>query len=1191
MRKWWMKTVLLLMMVSALFSCFAMEPARAAGLEVFSYMKTYTEGENLEILWYAVDGADHYDCTIKCGSTYLRNRSRTDSYYACYLDGSRVTAGSYKVWVGAIDADGNTIADNIIYFTVNEKDECEHCWDEDTGCCSWCDQECPHNNGYYEVEYDSIGKSISSTKHEITETYRQECKICRYVVKKGLKRTTTGKHSFDSNGDCKLCDYRAACTHSEKELVPHEPTYTQYNETYHKKKVISDLVCANANCGKVIAYGDDVKTTTQKHTMIDDRCKYCGYTVEYENVEVTLSRDNSTGYIGQSIGATASAKGGTGNYSYAWYVYCDGAEVYSTTSWDKRGTYSPAKAGTYTFKVYVTDRNNGDSASATSGSITVTAAPCSHTKTSEVYKAGADTYIKLSDSKHTVEQYYDVVCNDCGKVINTFKRSSSQDHTYSGSNCTRCGSAKPETPCAHPSMSSSEMKRTPRKTESDAYHYVDIIWKDVCASCKITLNTTRKTTEREDHTYVGNTCSSCGYIRIVKCDHADKKRESLGSTTVKADDQRHVVTTAYRVTCASCGDVLNSRLEEEAYFAHTFENGQCRYCDAVEVVSEPVTPAPVTPAPVTPAPENVVCKVHGAAHVLDYTGYEAAHPHKVFRRCDCGYASYTGENRPVATCHTCFPVTPTPEPTVVPQLPMPMGPQYVEQKDPYQDALKEFGKASENSDTEAGDAINRLTGWYTNDMFEESMDIAYQNASNGVTAYFKALYRTGTDLIGTVEGIIDNSTNDVADRETQQFLVDLLKNMLAEKPSNFSESDAHDVMMKTTEVVNMLDSFNDNVIYSDETITALVDSLAVADPKQQELIFSWVSSRPDYKKLQVSGGAMDFAGDAASFLLDGVDIYLEHKEEYAHLLALTVQYEENMKLLDDIIAVSGENSSLGRACLTVQGEMTDALNDVYGVSDSSKIRLADSAVRTGVSAMGTALGSSPAGGVVNAVLLAGDIGSMITPNTAARADLEDELVMLLLIDGHMDHVARQAVGTDSAYAVMSLYVDYLRYGTEVGLAYEQAYNGTVTGTIKNFFTGRNKEIKGIESDFKVDIDALNRIDQELQDAFEDIYASQKYEVDANAINPATRLPYGWEAYLPTNQAPQATKEPAAPSKTYVVTTDRAILRFGPEINSEYALTVNAGTRLEYLGTAGSWYKVLDPQGRTVYVTMSKAVLE
>lgn len=126
MRKWWMKTVLLLMMVSALFSCFAMEPARAAGLEVFSYMKTYTEGENLEILWYAVDGADHYDCTIKCGSTYLRNRSRTDSYYACYLDGSRVTAGSYKVWVGAIDADGNTIADNIIYFTVNEKDECEH---------------------------------------------------------------------------------------------------------------------------------------------------------------------------------------------------------------------------------------------------------------------------------------------------------------------------------------------------------------------------------------------------------------------------------------------------------------------------------------------------------------------------------------------------------------------------------------------------------------------------------------------------------------------------------------------------------------------------------------------------------------------------------------------------------------------------------------------------------------------------------------------------------------------------------------------------------------------------------------------------------------------------------------------------------------------------------------------------------
>ena len=56
----------------------------------------------------------------------------------------------------------------------------------------------------------------------------------------------------------------------------------------------------------------------------------------------------------------------------------------------------------------------------------------------------------------------------------------------------------------------------------------------------------------------------------------------------------------------------------------------------------PVTPPPVTEAPVTPVPEDVVCTAHGAEHVYDYTGYEAAHPHKIFKRCDCGATYYTG---------------------------------------------------------------------------------------------------------------------------------------------------------------------------------------------------------------------------------------------------------------------------------------------------------------------------------------------------------------------------------------------------------------------------------------------------------------------------------------------------------------------------------------------------------------------
>lgn len=616
MMKFWKKTAILLLLTIMVCCCVTTAMARES-LSVFSYMKTYTEGEDLQILWYTVSGADHYECTIKCGSTYLRNRSRTEDYYACYLDGSRVKAGSYKVWVGAIDANGNTIADGIIYFTVNEKDDCNHRWDEDTGACTRCDAECPHNTGYYEVEDKSTGKSISSTKHEITDTYHQECKTCRYVIKSGLKKTYTEKHSFDSNGDCKLCNYRAACTHSKKELVPHDPTYTQYDATYHKKKVVSDLVCASANCGKVIAYSDDVSVVKEKHTMSGDKCRYCGYTVEYEDVTVSVARDSSTGYVGQSIGATCTPKGGTGSYAYAWYVYCNGTEVYSTTSWDKRGTYSPTQEGTYTFKVYVTDRKNGDSANATSGTIKVTKPACTHANTSEVRKTGADTYSKLSDSKHTVYISYDVVCDACGKVVNTIKRSSTEDHTYSGSNCSRCGAAKPAQACTHEKKTSTETSRSARKTESDTYHYVDITWKDVCASCKTTLNTTRKTTEREEHAYSGNTCTKCGYIRVVKCDHANKIRQSQGSVTVKADDKRHVVTTTYRVTCADCGELLNAGLKEDAYFAHTMENGKCLYCTHTAPVAPP---AACTHEKTTSASQGSVTRQYDAQrHVVTTT--------------------------------------------------------------------------------------------------------------------------------------------------------------------------------------------------------------------------------------------------------------------------------------------------------------------------------------------------------------------------------------------------------------------------------------------------------------------------------------------------------------------------------------------------------------------------------------------
>ncbi|MBQ2964196.1 MAG: InlB B-repeat-containing protein [Clostridia bacterium] len=44
-------------------------------------------------------------------------------------------------------------------------------------------------------------------------------------------------------------------------------------------------------------------------------------------------------------------------------------------------------------------------------------------------------------------------------------------------------------------------------------------------------------------------------------------------------------------------------------------------------------------------------------HVHDYVaeGYEQVHPHKVFRKCECGDWYYTGATKPLSTCTTCNP--------------------------------------------------------------------------------------------------------------------------------------------------------------------------------------------------------------------------------------------------------------------------------------------------------------------------------------------------------------------------------------------------------------------------------------------------------------------------------------------------------------------------------------------------------
>lgn len=45
----------------------------------------------------------------------------------------------------------------------------------------------------------------------------------------------------------------------------------------------------------------------------------------------------------------------------------------------------------------------------------------------------------------------------------------------------------------------------------------------------------------------------------------------------------------------------------------------------------------------------------GHTHSYTITGYEAAHPHRQYRKCNCGASYYTGATQKVSSCKTCYP--------------------------------------------------------------------------------------------------------------------------------------------------------------------------------------------------------------------------------------------------------------------------------------------------------------------------------------------------------------------------------------------------------------------------------------------------------------------------------------------------------------------------------------------------------
>ena len=125
-------------------------------------------------------------------------------------------------------------------------------------------------------------KKHDGSYHAVVTTYKVTCAnaSCGQVLNSSRAETTYEKHAF--NGlTCTACGYRKACSH------PHESKASQGATTYeiadtkqHYAVTVYTLTCKD--CG-VILDGSRTERIPFNHTMVDGRCRHCGYQAAAES--------------------------------------------------------------------------------------------------------------------------------------------------------------------------------------------------------------------------------------------------------------------------------------------------------------------------------------------------------------------------------------------------------------------------------------------------------------------------------------------------------------------------------------------------------------------------------------------------------------------------------------------------------------------------------------------------------------------------------------------------------------------------------------------------------------------------------------------------------------------------------------------------------------------------------------------
>lgn len=488
-----------------------MIPAFAAG-SISLQLSACRVNSTLDVYWDSYPGAAYYHYSARnttTGASLCDHVSTTGLYFE--IGKSKILAGnSYRVWVGAYDADGNLIAQGQRETTAS----------------------CAHKNTDQKQDGPTVYKQYSSSKHKYTIYYNIVCHDCGAVVDTD-KRESTQQHNYDGN-TCINCGY-------QKEA---EETFSVSVSAGSGSAYVGDYISASASVRGSGSYSyawEVARNGSVVNSMGYGRDSSYGYRADSEGswtFKVTV-RDNSTdethsaktsaiNVTKQSTPVPVTAAPVTPVPVTAVPAVCRHTSTRRVRD-NSLPSYTRSKNENEHVLEYFYDEFCNDCGVQTSSDelaretvshnmVNGTCSECGysrvcqHVKTYESIRGQEGRATSISDTQHRIVYLVDVICNSCRKTIDTIRRPENRNHSFdSNGDCTECDYRNS---CKHTETRIELIDSGYSQVDASKHNH----WtrtRRICTNpnCRKVIDDMIVTNNKEDHSFNGNTCTACGYTR------------------------------------------------------------------------------------------------------------------------------------------------------------------------------------------------------------------------------------------------------------------------------------------------------------------------------------------------------------------------------------------------------------------------------------------------------------------------------------------------------------------------------------------------------------------------------------------------------------------------------------------------------------------------------------------------------